>query len=173
MIVANATIMQIDQVWSPIRVVEWSTTCCVHAAGVVKWRYHLTESSTWTTNRPRHSEHSSSRKREELGLSSRQLGELAGMDGVTILRFEEGAFAAPRPDKLARVAQELGLTLADVYAMADYAVPDDLPSFRPYLRTKYRDLPADDVEAIERYAARLAKKHGINLDGPAPGEDES
>ena len=67
----------------------------------------------------------------------------------------------------------VGLTLADVYAMADYAVPDDLPSFRPYLRTKYRDLPADDVEAIERYAARLAKKHGINLDGPAPGEDES
>jgi transcriptional regulator with XRE-family HTH domain len=112
-------------------------------------------------------------KREELGLSSRQLGELAGMDGVTILRFEEGAFAAPRPDKLARVAQALGLTLADVYAMADYAVPDDLPSFRPYLRTKYRNLPADDVEAIERYAARLAKKHGIKLDGPAPGEDES
>lgn len=112
-------------------------------------------------------------KREELGLTSRQLGEIAGLDGTTVLRFEEGAFAAPRPDKLARVAEALGLSLADVYALADYAVPADLPTFRPYLRTKYRGLPAEDVEKIEAYAARLARKHGIELAGPAPGEDES
>ena len=112
-------------------------------------------------------------KREELGLSTRQLGERAGLDGVTVLRFEQGAFAAPRPDKLARVAEVLGLSLADVYALADYAVPADLPNLRPYLRTKYRDLPAEDAEKIEAYAARLAKKHGITLAGPAPGEDES
>ena len=65
------------------------------------------------------------------------------------------------------------LTLADVYAMADYAVPGDLPSFMPYLRTKYRKLPVEDVEKIQAYAARLARKHGIDLTGPAPGEDES
>ena len=111
-------------------------------------------------------------KREELGLSTRQLGEIAGLDGTTVLRFEEGAFAAPRPDKLARVAEALGLSLADVYAMADYAVPNDLPNFTPYLRTKYRTLPAGDVEKIEAYASRLARKHGISLQGPAPGEDE-
>ena len=29
------------------------------------------------------------------------------------------------------------------------------------------------VAHLERYAARLAKKHGIDLAGPAPGEDES
>lgn len=112
-------------------------------------------------------------RREELGLSTRQLGERAGLDGVTVLRFEQGAFAAPRPDKLARVADVLGLSLADVYALADYAVPADLPNLRPYLRTKYRDLPPEDAEKIEAYAARLAKKHGITLAGPAPGEDES
>lgn len=112
-------------------------------------------------------------KREELGLSTRQLGERAGLDGVTVLRFEQGAFAAPRPDKLARVAEVLGLSLADVYALADYAVPADLPNLRPYLRTKYRDLPPEDAEKIEAYAARLAKKHGITLAGPAPGEDEA
>ena len=113
------------------------------------------------------------RKREELGLSTRQLGEIAGLDGVTVLRFEQGAFAAPRPDKLARVAEALGISLADVYALADYAVPDDLPSFRPYLRTKYRGLPADEVDKIEAYAARLAKRHGVDLTGPAPGQDEA
>ena len=113
------------------------------------------------------------RKREALGLSTRQLGEIAGLDGVTVLRFEQGAFAAPRPDKLARVAEALGISLADVYALADYAVPDDLPSFRPYLRTKYRGLPAVEVDKIEAYAARLAKRHGVDLTGPAPGQDEA
>lgn len=112
-------------------------------------------------------------RREMLGLSLRQMGKLAKMPDVTVLRFEQGVFAAPAPDKLARLAAALGLTLADVYALADYAVPNDLPSFTPYLRTKYRDLPNEDIVAIERYAANLARKHGVNLSGPAPGEDES
>lgn len=112
-------------------------------------------------------------RREALGLSLRQVGKQAELPDVTVLRFEQGAFAAPAPDKLARVAEVLGLTLADVYALADYAVPSDLPSFTPYLRTKYRDLPAEDIDKIEAYASRLARKHGISLQGPAPGEDES
>jgi len=111
-------------------------------------------------------------KREAVGLSSRALGKLTGVDPVTIQRFEVGFIAVPSPDKLARIAEALGLTLADVYAHAGYAVPSDLPSFTPYLRTKYRDLPNEDVEAIERYAQKLAKKHGVRLTGPAPGEDE-
>jgi len=112
-------------------------------------------------------------KREELGLSTRQLGAKASVDDVTILRFEKGAYAAPAPDKLARLAEALGLSLADVYAMADYAVPADLPNFKPYLRTKYRGLPTAEVERIEAYATRLARKHGVKLDGPADGEDEA
>lgn len=112
-------------------------------------------------------------KREARGLSTRALGKLTSIDAVTVQRLEAGAFGVPAPDKLARIAETLGLSLADVYAHAGYAVPADLPTFKPYLRTKYRDLPAEDVEAIERYAARLAKRHGIALDGPAPGEDES
>jgi len=112
-------------------------------------------------------------KREAKGLSLRQLGKLADLPDVTVLRFEQGAYAAPAPDKLARVAAALGMSLADVFALADYSVPNDLPSFMPYLRTKYRNLPTEDVEAIERYAQKLAKKHGVSLSGPAPGEDEN
>ena len=111
-------------------------------------------------------------RREALGLSLRQLGALCDLPAVTHFRFEEGAYTAPAPDKLARVAEALGLSLADVYALADYAVPNDLPSFKPYLRTKYRDLPAAEIEKIEAYAAKLARKYGVSLDGPAPGEDE-
>lgn len=112
-------------------------------------------------------------RREELGLSTRQLSKQTGVNDVTIARIERGEFSAPRPDKLSKIAEALGVSLADVFAMADYVTPADLPTFTPYLRSKYRDLPDDAVDAIERYAAKLAKRHGVALDGPAPGEDEA
>lgn len=112
-------------------------------------------------------------RRESLGMSLRQLEEKSGVFNVTIMRIERGDSTEPSAEKLARLAEALDLPLADVYAMADLAIPAELPSFKPYLRTKYRELPTEDIEAIEKYAAKLAKKHGIALDGPAPGEDES
>lgn len=112
-------------------------------------------------------------KREEHGISTRALAKLTDINQATIQRFELGTIGVPAPDKLARIADVLGLTLADVYAHAGYAVPSELPSFTPYLRTKYGELPDEDLAAIERYAARLARKHGVNLAGPAPGEDET
>jgi transcriptional regulator with XRE-family HTH domain len=112
-------------------------------------------------------------QREARGLGSRELARLAGIPDSTIVRIEQGLIASPRPDKLARIAQALGLSLADVYAHADYAVPRDLPALQPYLRAKYRDLPAEAADAITAYAERLAKRHGVDLAGPAPGEDEA
>lgn len=111
--------------------------------------------------------------RRAKGLSARQLGDLTDINDATIVRFENGSFTAPAPDKLARIAEALDLLIADVFALAEYASPSELPSFTPYLRTKSRDLPDDAVEQIEKYVARLAKKHGVTLEGPAPGEDES
>ena len=111
-------------------------------------------------------------RREELELSLRDLERLAGVDNGTIVRIEQGMFTAPAPDKLSRLADALGLTLADVFALADYAAPSQLPSFQPYLRSKYRDLPPEAVEQLERSFQRLAKRHGLDTAGPAPGEDE-
>jgi len=112
-------------------------------------------------------------KREDLGYSLRRVAELSGVPNNTILHFEQGRIGAPAPDKVARVAASLGLSLADVYAVAGWAIPGDLPHFRPYLRTKYDGLSPEDIDAIERYAARLARKRGVSLTGPAPGEDET
>jgi transcriptional regulator with XRE-family HTH domain len=111
-------------------------------------------------------------RREELELSVRDLERIAGVDNGTIVRIEQGAFAAPAPDKLSRLAEALGLSLADVFALADYAIPSELPSFQPYLRTKYRGLPVEAVEQLDRTFQRLAKRHGLDQAGPAPGEDE-
>src|SRR5581483_11449573 len=111
-------------------------------------------------------------RREALGLSARELAERASTTHTTVVRLEQGAFDTPAPDKLSRIAEALELSLADVFALADYSVPSELPSFRPYLRTKYRDLPAPAVEELERSFRRIAKRHGFDPDGPNPGEDE-
>ncbi len=111
-------------------------------------------------------------RRQELGLSKMQLAKQVGTTDATIFRIEEGQFTSPAPDKLSRIAEILGLSLADVFGLAEYAVPSDLPSFRPYLRAKYRDLPSEAVEQLERSFTRLAKQHGFEPAGPAPGEDE-
>jgi transcriptional regulator with XRE-family HTH domain len=112
-------------------------------------------------------------RREALGLSTRQLAEQADMNDATIVRIEQGAFAAPRPDKLSRIAEALGLSLADVFALADYAVPADLPSFQPYLRSKYRNMPTEAVDDLNKAFERIIRKHGYQPDGPRGGEDEA
>jgi transcriptional regulator with XRE-family HTH domain len=112
-------------------------------------------------------------KREALGLSTRQLAKRSGVNDVTISRIERGEFAAPRPDKLAKLADALGISGFDLLERADYVTADELPNFVPYLRSKYQDLPEEAVAQIERYVGRLAKKHGVAIDGPAPGEDEA
>lgn len=112
-------------------------------------------------------------QRQASGLSTYQLAKQTGLSRGTIVRFEQGAFAAPAPDKLATIAAAIGVELADVYAMAEYAVPDDLPSFQPYLRSKYRDMPAEAVDDLGKAFERIVRKHGYDPDGPQDGEDEA
>jgi len=112
-------------------------------------------------------------RRELLKLTTRQLAERAGLTDSTIVRIEQGAFAAPSPDKLAKLAESLGLSLADVYALADYAVPADLPNVGPYLRTKFRNLPSGTVEELQSQISQILRQHGIEPnEGPEHGEDE-
>ena len=99
-------------------------------------------------------------RRDELGLSTYKLAETAGIDQATVVRLEKGAFMAPRPDKLARIAEGLGLSSADLFAMAGYITPLDLPSLDAYLRIKFCDLPEDDLNTIAAYVTKLARKRG-------------
>jgi transcriptional regulator with XRE-family HTH domain len=112
-------------------------------------------------------------EREHAGLSQARLAKLVGVDNSRILRLERGDTLSPNADFLSQIVDALGLNLFDVYARAGYAAPDHLPALTPYLRTKYRDLPESATAAIATYAERLAKRHGVDLRGPAPGEDES
>lgn len=95
------------------------------------------------------------------------------MNFATLARIEQGQFAAPGPDKLARIAEALGLSTADVFGLADYTVPADLPSFQPYLRGKYRGMPAAAVDDLSKAFERIVRKHGYDPAGPQDGEDET
>jgi transcriptional regulator with XRE-family HTH domain len=98
-------------------------------------------------------------RRERLGLSTHRLAAKAGMTQPTVVRIEQGRFAAPGPDKLARIASVLELKLADLYAHAGYLVPDELPDLESYLAAKYRHLPESAREQLAALARELTERH--------------
>lgn len=108
-------------------------------------------------------------RRQAAGMSTHELGERIGARNSTIIRIEQGAFAAPSPDKLARIAEVLGISLADIYGHAGYAVPDDLPGFHAYLPTRYRDLPESAIQELVALFESLLEQHGLT---PHPDAEE-
>lgn len=112
-------------------------------------------------------------KRKELGFTTYQLANAAGVRNSTVVRFEQGKFAAPRPDKLARFASLLELPLADVYARAGYLVPEELPTFESYLKTKYQNLPTIAIAELKKLFEDLITRHGIEIDQAVLATEET
>jgi transcriptional regulator with XRE-family HTH domain len=114
-------------------------------------------------------------KRAESGLSVAEIGRRAGVNGVTVWRIEQGLIASPKPESLQAIGDALGIPASDLFATVGWMPSKSLPSIRPYLRTKYRQLPADAVQEIEAHFDDVARRHGISFDqrdGPVDGEDE-
>ncbi len=110
--------------------------------------------------------------REDSGLSAREVAKQAGLNVSNVVRLEQGAISNPRPETLKAIADVIGLNLADVYAAAGYVQPAGLPSFAPYLRSKYAGLPTAAQRELERSFGHIVKKYGYDAKGPQPGEDE-
>lgn len=113
------------------------------------------------------------RHRKEQKLTSRGLAERAGIDIATLVRLEQGKYRTPRPDTLKGLASALGRPLADVFTMAGYVVPYDLPTMTHYLRTKYGSLPEEAITSMDDYFQQLLGQYGLNLNGPLAYEDET
>jgi transcriptional regulator with XRE-family HTH domain len=105
------------------------------------------------------------RRREALGMTTTELACKVGTRDSTISRIELGAFATPRPDKLAHLAEHLSLPLADVFAAVGYVVPDELPRWEAYLRTKYPDLPDDAIAELQLSFTRITARYDAAADG--------
>lgn len=110
--------------------------------------------------------------RRAKGISTRTLAGEVGIDQSNIVRLERGSVATPNPAVLGRIAQVLNLDVADLYALAGYTRPSELPAFTPYLRSKFGGLPEAARAEIEQSFRRIADKYGYAADGPAAGEDE-
>lgn len=113
--------------------------------------------------------------REKKGLSTRHLAESSGVSQGFIVKLELGQYVRmPRPDVLSAIADTLDLNLADIYAMADYPMAEALPAPMPFLRAKYPDLGAHELNALSREVAEVLKRHGIDPNGgPREREDEA
>ncbi|MEE2032982.1 helix-turn-helix domain-containing protein [Rhodococcus chondri] len=114
-------------------------------------------------------------RRGELGLSASEVARRAEVAKATVTRLELGDIPQPRPDNLRAIAEALELPVADLFAAADWIPEGELPTLTPYLRTKYKDMPADAVREIEQHFAAVAQRHGLTLDhtaGPSSGQDE-
>ena len=113
-------------------------------------------------------------RREQVGLSQYGLEEVSGVDHSVIGRIESGHIAARAPDKLSRLTEALRLSVADVFNLAGYAAPRELPSFRPYLRSRYGNLPPEALSQLDAYFERIQAQYGggDGDGGPVEGEDE-
>ena len=97
------------------------------------------------------------------GETIRTLAAEAGVDSSGLSRLEHGTAGMPRPDTLYALAPALGVSPADLFAMAGYTVPSDLPDVEAYLRTKYDCLTDDERQAIATLVTAIAKVHGANV----------
>lgn len=96
------------------------------------------------------------RRRNELGCSLRQLAAKTHSDHTTILAIERGRVKSPNPLLLQRLARALDVDYEDLAALTGNLPPSGLPTYATYLRTKYPDLPDEEVERMEHdFAIRL------------------
>jgi len=107
--------------------------------------------------------------RQERGLSTTELAKTVGMAQSNLVRLEKGEVQRPLPANLERLAEQLGLPLAELYDLAGFPLPQ-VP-LQPYLRAGY-GLSDDDIGRVHDYIQQLAAKHGGTGDGPADGADE-
>jgi transcriptional regulator with XRE-family HTH domain len=94
------------------------------------------------------------RHREAAGLTQLALANQIGVPASTIFRLEKGEFGRPDPNKLARLAEALGIEAEELYALAPYP---ELPEMAPYLRAKY-GMSAEAVAEAEAFFAELKKR---------------
>lgn len=107
--------------------------------------------------------------RERAGLTAREVARRAELDVTAVTRIESGQRTRPTPEVVRAIGAVLGIPAADLFSVADWLPKDELPTLRPYLRVKYRDLPDEAVAEVERLINNYTERYGS---GPRGGEDE-
>ena len=114
-------------------------------------------------------------RRKQIGMTIPRLASLTGMAHSTYRRIESGEVTAPSPERLTAIAAALDMPASDLFVAAGWLSPRDMPTLRPYMRTKY-NLTAEAAAALDAEFNEIGRKYGIQFnrdtDGPRTGEDE-
>lgn len=108
--------------------------------------------------------------RERRGLGVRGLEAASGVNVSSIVSLERGDILTPQPDTLKALAAALDVPVSDLFTVAGWLPAGELPTLKPYLRAKYRQLDERAIADLERYADQLSRRHGGI--GPVNREDE-
>lgn len=114
-------------------------------------------------------------RRKAVGLSIPEVSRRAGIDRGTLWRIEKGMIHNPKAENLQSIGEVLDIPASDLFTTVGWVPSQQLPTIRPYLRTKYRQLPDAAVKEIEDYFDDVARRHGISFNsdhGPRDKEDE-
>ncbi len=104
--------------------------------------------------------------REERGLSLRKLADIAGLHHSFLSKLELGAYDSVSVESLMALAEALDLPPADLFSLAGYRLPESLPSFGPYLRTRYGEqLSDDDLSALTHMFEAMRSGHDETAGG--------
>lgn len=107
-------------------------------------------------------------------LSARKLAAQAGLTHSFIAKIEAAKHRGVSPDTLMALAQALDLPPEDLFTLAGYRLPDELPSFGPYLRARYgAELPEGARTALTELFDTLRRSYfGSDLVNDEVEEDE-
>lgn len=110
------------------------------------------------------------------GFTLQDAENASGVDGSYWSKLELGEYQSPNPRYLGAIARALEIQAEDLYGLAGYDIPERLPEFAPYLRSKYA-LPPEAIADLEKYYAQLRSYYGIPEDQPVfppiPKEDRA
>jgi len=101
-------------------------------------------------------------RREELGLSLRQLASMVGTHASYLGRLETGAYRRPPFEYLPRIAAALKISYADLFAVSGYGIPEELPSLVPYLRVRY-NMSEETSREMDRYFQQIRCRNDNNI----------
>jgi transcriptional regulator with XRE-family HTH domain len=105
-------------------------------------------------------------RRLSRGMSLADAAAASGLHHSYWSKLENGQYQTPAPQYLQNISDVLDIPIEDLYALTGYQVPKLLPSFKPYLRSKYSDLPPEAIAELERYFEILRNFYGIPRDQP-------
>lgn len=95
--------------------------------------------------------------RTERGLSLVEVSSALGFDDSYLYLLESGKRRQPHPSYLHRLARYYGVLVEDLYSLAGYTPPEELPELPAYLRAKY-DLPEERVREIADFMDFLTER---------------